>query len=215
MSVHRARLCWNENGWTRPSGVAHLAEGPNRGSEHTFASEHHYGHEEWLFRPEHTINGWRYGFLQPSLSKQARNLYGEEITVAMYTIDPHKDRWYLGVINGLVVLNEAEAIIAHAEFAHRGWLESMWDELSDYNLLPANRQTSAGTREESSVNVKYKVNQVHMLPEAIEAPPGDPTRQQGNNRYIFYPLDALPDLVATVPADPSQPLGAYTRYVTV
>ena len=49
MSLYLARVCWNTNGWSRPSGVAANAEGEAKGSTPTFVSEHGYGHEEWLY----------------------------------------------------------------------------------------------------------------------------------------------------------------------
>ena len=78
MALYLARLCWNQDGWSRPSGVAQNAEGEAKGSKPTFASINGYGHEEWLFRPEHTLDSWRYGFLQASL-KAPRSLYGKEL----------------------------------------------------------------------------------------------------------------------------------------
>jgi hypothetical protein len=200
-------VCWNQDGWSHPSGAAPLAEGAAKGSKATFASENRYGHEEWLFRPEHTIDGWRYGFLQPSL-KASKSLYGKELDVVLYTIDPDDRRWYLGRIDGLVVLDEADAEPAVVEFENRGWLDSMRGDLSALGLSPANLWSPVPARER--VNVKYKPAQAHMLPEAREAPDGDVTMKRGKNRYRFYRLNEIPKAIAGTHADPDQPVDAYS-----
>jgi len=153
------------------------------------------------------MDGWRYGFLQPSL-KAKKDLYGKELNVVLYTIDPDRRRYYIGRIDGLVVLDEADAKTAVAEFDSRGWLASMRADLSDLGLSPSNLRPLGAARE--TVNVRYRPDQVHMLPEGLEPEEGDVTRKQGKNHYWFYQLDQLPERIARTHADPAQPLDAYS-----
>lgn len=53
------RLCYNTDNWKKPSGVASAKEIK---SSHT--SKFGFGHEEWLFRDDWVIDGWRYAFVQ-------------------------------------------------------------------------------------------------------------------------------------------------------
>lgn len=54
------RVCWNSNQWRRPTGEAAKLE-----SKTSYAVQFGFGFEEWLNRPEWTIDGQRYAFLQP------------------------------------------------------------------------------------------------------------------------------------------------------
>jgi hypothetical protein len=168
---------------------------------------HGYGHEEWLFRPEHEIDGFRHGFLQPSL-KAPESLYGKELDVVLYTINPQDQRWYLGRIDRLVVLDEADAEKALVEFEGRGWLAAMQQDLSNLGLTAASLWPSRPARE--TVNVRYRTNQIHMLPKEREAGSRDITTQRGMNRYMFYRLSEIPECIARTHADPAQPIGAYS-----
>jgi hypothetical protein len=207
MSLHLTRLCWNQDGWSRPSGVAQLAEGDAKGSKPTFVSEHGFGHEEWLFQPEHIIGGWRYGFLQPSLNAK-KSLYGMELDAILYTIDPNGHRHYLGRIDGLVVLNEADAKKVLSEFKKLRWLDSMQADLADLGLSPMLLRPTVPARE--IVNVKYKPSQVHMLPEALVAERNDITNKRGKNRYRFYPLEELPKILVKTHVDADRSTEAYS-----
>jgi hypothetical protein len=187
--------------------VAALAEGEAKGSKPTFVSEHGYGNEEWLFRPEHMIDGWRYGFLQPALKAQ-KSLYGKALSVVLYTIDTDDQRKYVGRIDNLVVLDEEDAKQARAEFHRKGWLEAMRSDLAELGLSMA--FVGPRTADREIVNCRYQPTQVHMLPEAVVAPSGDVTNKRGKNRYRFYVLDKTPTPIVGTHADPNQPLDPYS-----
>jgi hypothetical protein len=209
MQTYLSRVCWNTDGWSRPSGVAHLAEGSVHGSSHTFVSDTRYGHEEWLFRPEHTLDGWRYGFLQPAL--KSRKHQGHTLNVELYTIDPQRRRLYLGRIDELVVLTDAEASSAFTAFERNGWLAAMYADLADLGLPPpvlGNMQANAPFRE--IVNVRFRLEHVHMLPEAREADVGDVTKRPGKNRYLFYPLSKIAGHESGIAPDPKRPTSGYS-----
>lgn len=208
---HLARLCWNTNGWTRPAGVAPAAEG--QGGNETFVTAHGYGHEEWLFHPEHRIDGRQFGFLQPSLHAAEERLGpNEPLHVVLYTIGPDRERRYLGRIDNVELLDAATALQARNTFDERGWTDRMAEDLEALGLATgALRVAHAKSRE--LVNVAFAPSDVHLLPEALGAAPDDITRQPGMNRYQFYPLDELPAPIVGTRADPHLPVAPY-QYVT-
>lgn len=54
-----ARICWNTNGWTCPSGQ--IGKSKNKDS---YEYKYGFGHEEWLFDIAKTIKGYHYGHIQ-------------------------------------------------------------------------------------------------------------------------------------------------------
>lgn len=213
MTMFLTRLCWNDNGWTRPSGVASRAEGPIRGSGPTFVSEHKYGHEEWLFRPEYRLSDaggiWQYGFVQQALepSEERRGTYAHAV---LYTIRPDGARFYLGCIRELQILTDTESESALAAFRQRGWLAQMEQDLRVMGLS-TKVLVHPGARE--IANVRFRPEHIEMLGAPIRAPEGDVTRSPGHNRYQFYTLAALPSALAGSSADPALATGRY-RYRT-
>lgn len=208
MSLHLTRISWNRNGWTRPQGLGPLAEGPARGSTETFVSRYGYGHEEWLFRSEHRIGGWQYGFVQPAL-KVSEDRYGEIVDAVLYTISPDGERFYLGRIEGMEILGLDEATAARDEFDAQGWSNAMEEDLAALQLSAKNLRISRA-RSREFVNVRFRPEAVFMLREPVVAPSDDVTRQRGKNRYQFYPLDGIPPRLQRTPADPNRPTGAYS-----
>jgi hypothetical protein len=209
MSQYLTRISWNTNGWTHPQGLGPLAEGPARGGTETFVSENGYGHEEWLFRPEHRIEGWQYGFVQPSL-KVREDRYGEVLDAVLYTIAPSGARFHLGRIEGMEILDLEQAITVRDHFDDLGWSAEMADDLTGLGLATANLRVSR-ERSREFVNVRFRPQNIHMLPKPILAGSDDVTRQKGKNRYQFYPLDELPSCLVGTPADPTRPTRPY-RY---
>lgn len=53
------RMAYNSSGWQHPTGDARREEASG-----TYNSDNGFGHEDWLFRSEWQIEGWRYAFLQ-------------------------------------------------------------------------------------------------------------------------------------------------------
>lgn len=213
MTTFLTRLCWNDNGWTCPAGKARLAEGEIRGSAPTFASLNGYGHEEWLFRPEHQLaqeNGlWQYAFLQQAL-KPSDERKGTLADVVLYTIQPDGTRFYLGCIRALHILTDAESERALAAFRQRGWLQQMAQDLHAAGLTTRN---VVHPSPRDIVNVRFRPDQVEMLRRPIRAQTGDITLSPGHNRYRFYTLAALPSALSGTSADPALATGRY-RYRT-
>lgn len=122
--MYVTRICWNTQGWQRPSGNAKSLE-----TGKTFSRMNGFGHEEWLFRKGWELGGWRYGFLQGI--NVASDTYRNQspLNVALYSVDPSKQKRLVGEIRGLEVLSEQEAADALAAFSEYGWLATMQQEI--------------------------------------------------------------------------------------
>lgn len=117
-----ARLCWNSSGWVHPTGEAARAE------RETYAAQHGFGHEEWLFNYQWVLDGWKYGFLQP-INRSLAKVQGETIDVRLYTIDPDSSWFHVGQIRSCEVLTEEQASAARKAFKQRGWFKQMTSQL--------------------------------------------------------------------------------------
>src|SRR4051794_23771632 len=98
MDTYITRLCWNENGWERPSGSAAQVE-----AKETFNQQHGFGFEEWLFSPHFEVDGWRYGFVQ-GVNKSQKRLSGQAIRLLFFTIRPDSSRFFVGDLQECAVL---------------------------------------------------------------------------------------------------------------
>lgn len=123
-----ARLCWNTNGWKGPTGK----DGKATANE-VFEAEHGYGHEEWLFDWSHVHDGWQYGFIQGIAAKHVGNVFD----VLLYTLHTKRSaRYWVGVIDGVQVLNNEAAVEATARLEAIGVLERMRREVESFGLKP-------------------------------------------------------------------------------
>ena len=77
MNNKLCRICWNTNGWRRPSGT--IKENKN-----SLAARLGFGLEEWLFNYEWLIDGHKYGFLQP-IGKYIQTYEGHSFSALLYT----------------------------------------------------------------------------------------------------------------------------------
>lgn len=115
-----ARLCWNDSLWQQPSGSVGKSTNPD-----TFEAEHGFGHEEWLFDRGMLIDGWKYGFVQ-SLNRAYETHKGRVISLLLYAIDgDDKTRCWVGAIDRVEVVTDAQGQHALNEYETRGWLDGM------------------------------------------------------------------------------------------
>lgn len=123
MKTYYARLTWNNDAWRRPSGLIQRAE---RG---THVATRGFGHEEWLNRSEWTLDGWRYAYVE-GVGRSPR-LVGHNIRLLLFSINPRKERVFVGEISSASVLTDREARSAHRAFRARRWIATMVRELED------------------------------------------------------------------------------------
>lgn len=145
-----ARICYNEFGWTRPSGRS------GKGSmKNSYEYQNSFGHEEWLFDKTRILNGYHYGFLQ------AMNgfLYaGQTFDVHLFAYSKVFGKLYLGVIHSVECLDEDESQWALQEYIKRGWLEDMKEDISAIGGKPEALEND----KYSTFNIRFKFSDVDV-----------------------------------------------------
>jgi len=126
------RIAYNTSFWRRPTGDSANLE------KNTHNSENGFGYEDWLFRDEWEIGGWRYAFLQ-GVNKSRRSLLKENVPfdVTLFTIKPEKRiqnkklRQYIAEIAQVECLSGEQANDALDVFKSRGWFDLMRKEVEE------------------------------------------------------------------------------------
>lgn len=145
-----ARLCWNSKCWCKPTGeAAELETG-------TWAAQYGLGHEEWLFRNDWIIDGWKYGWVQ-GITKSAQVRLGSKINLRLYAIPPTRGRVWIGTIRDVEVLgfNSPASRRIQVEYRRRGWLAAMKKELAAVNADPS-------ALDIGFVNIRFKPENVSL-----------------------------------------------------
>jgi hypothetical protein len=125
MEERVARICWNTNKWERPSG--HTGKSINA---EPYECEHGFGHEEWLFDRDKTIDGYHYGYLTP-IKKYWDAYQGETYNILLCTYDGINQNWYqVGRLNNVKVISPDECKKICEEYKKRGWFDSMLEEVT-------------------------------------------------------------------------------------
>lgn len=181
MSKQRiARICWNTEGWSRPSGSAKQTEG-----EGTYARAHGFGHEEWLFRMDWQLESWHYAFLEP-VRRAKGSLEGEVHDILLYTIDRDFRRFYVGRFHACEILTSAKAADAASEYKARGWLNQMVREVGriggDVDIL---KTEDPGVL----LNIRFRPTALELYEPFRQASPQDKICRRGFSRYQLLTAD--------------------------
>lgn len=119
-----ARMCWNDNGWQRPSGMSGKST-----SDRSHERRNGYGHEEWLFDLDKLIDGYHYGFLQP-LQRESKSTDATHYNITLYTYNSDVRQWYwIGRINHLESIDVDQASQVAEIYASNGWLDQMYQDI--------------------------------------------------------------------------------------
>lgn len=118
------RICWNTKSWLVPSGPK--GKSKNKDSYEEIVG---YGHEEWLFDLAKVVDGYHYSFLQAA--NTGRNAHKDiDLKVYLYSINSEtKTRWWVGSINRLQIVSEAESERIYQIYKERGWLDEMIEQV--------------------------------------------------------------------------------------
>jgi len=122
------RICWNTNGWRKPSGAA--AE-----TGDSYIAQNRFGHEEWFFNYEWCLGGYKYSFLQP-INKNRETYEGQSFSAALYTKNEALTLLVAEISNVYAPLPD-ELRKVFDEMNARGWLDQMRDEISAVDGRPA------------------------------------------------------------------------------
>jgi hypothetical protein len=175
------RISFNSAGWQRPTGDARKYESVN-----TYNHKYGFGHEDWLFRSEWLIDGWRYAFIQ-GVNKSHSKLVnrGQAIDLTLFTIEPDKRRRYVAVIRAAECLDDQESQDALAIFKEMGWYKTMRKEIKavggDDSALGATQFAK------HVLNVRFRQENLNLLRADEFARADDPVVKL--RRYQLYDLD--------------------------
>lgn len=168
MPHYITRLSFNSSGWQHPTGDARDHE-----QKGTFNQDMGFGHEDWLFRSQWKIDGWRYAFIQgvnKSYTKLVRE--GKPIELDLFTIQPDKRRRYVATISELECLDDTAAEAALKEFKSRGWHKIMEKEIR----AVGGKVSALGDAKLAKhvLNVRFREENVSPFPAKTYAKENDP-----------------------------------------
>jgi hypothetical protein len=175
---YTARVCWNTNQWIFPSGDARHLE------TDTYVVDAGFGHEEWLFNFVWLINGFHYGFLQP-INKSFDKVTGKIIDVLLYTINPKKDRLYVGEISSCEILSLEQAEEAMGIYKKREWFKSMAESVGEFGGKI--EYILGETNAKHLFNLRFKPENVNIYDPLLLADRRDAVWSR--NRYILAAAD--------------------------
>lgn len=120
-----ARICFNTNSWTKPSGVNGKST-----NKKTYEREFGFGHEEWLLDFTKLINGYHYSFLQPINSAIKKFSNCEDVyDIHLYTHHADGTDYYVGVLRNVEFVSSEESDVVMEQYHKLGWLDEMKDDV--------------------------------------------------------------------------------------
>jgi hypothetical protein len=177
------RISYNSQGWRGPTRDAQSFE-----AEGTYNQQNGFGLEDWLFRDEWRIDGWRYAFIQ-GVNKSSDRLTREQtpFNVTLFTIDDKKRRRYVATIRAVECLTDTDAEAALDVFRQNQWLETMRTDIqkSGGNVEALDRDPRA----KNILNVRFRVENIVPFPSDTYAQDDDPVF--GLTRYNLNNLGAV------------------------
>jgi hypothetical protein len=186
-----ARLAYNSRRWWCPTLAAEVRE-----SGSSYRTMHGFGHEDWLFRSEWLLDGWRYGFVQ-GVNKSRNKLLrdGTAFDLRLFTVPTAGDRRAVAEIGEAECLSDEAAAEAVAAFERLGWLDTMRAE-----VRAAGGDATALDRNEYApfvLNLRYRLDNLSWLDADVPLPPDDPIHKI--KRYSLCEVAGAMD-TATSPA---------------
>lgn len=173
-----ARLAYNSHHWRRPATAAEVQEAGD-----TYRSENGFGHEDWLFRDEWQLDGWRYAFVQGVNSSRAKLLReSTPFNLRLFTMRASGDRRAVAEIRGVECLDDEAAETAVAAYKRLGWLNTMRAEIAAAGGRPAALEETGYAPH--MLNLRYRIKNLKMLDSEIPLPPDDPVHRL--TRYGLY-----------------------------
>lgn len=162
-----ARICWNTQGWTKPSGV----EGKSRNKK-AYESFTGYGHEEWLLDTDKLINGYHYAYLQ-AVGAHREAYTGNSYNISIYSINSDtKQRWWIGTLNNVQVIDENESKKVFKIYKENGWYEKM---LAQLRAVDADvKEFKKNVKPAGFAVIKFKPSDLQLLETPLEFSHTDP-----------------------------------------
>lgn len=172
------RICWNNNGWVKPSGM----KGKSKSESHE--KKYGFGHEEWLFDFGKVIDGFHYSFLEPV--RTPKHKYENQfLDLYLYSVDDEvKQKYWIGEIHNVQVIDKSMAISIINKYKEFGWYDLMKSDLYDVGLDPDNI-VNKYLKESEILNIRFKENSCKIYEKPIHVIDANLIR---GNRYVLLPL---------------------------
>ncbi len=177
------RIAYNSEDWHHPTGEAANEEGKS-----SYVVKMRFGHEEWLFRNEWLLDGWRYSFLQ-GVHKGGKRYENQVVDIDLCTImpAPGRERRLVARIADVEVLSEPQAKEVYQRFEENGWLDQMEAEVrgEDGNSQPLRSPTTF----REMFNIRFKADKVSFYPKGTPLTEGISASQV--NRYQIFNITEI------------------------
>ena len=172
------RLAYNSHHWSRPATAAEVQEAGD-----TYRNANGFGHEDWLFRNEWELDGWRYGFVQGVNNSRAKLLReSTPFHLRLFTMPAPRDRRAVAEIRDVECLDDGAAKAAVAAYESLGWLDTMRAEVAVAGGRPeALDETGYAPH---ILNLRFRIDKLSLLDADIPLPLDDPAHQL--KRYGLY-----------------------------
>jgi hypothetical protein len=184
------RLGYNSESWHFPTGEAGEHE-----SGRSHQDQYGFGFEDWLFRPEWTLEGWHYGLVHGMTDSRRRFLAaGEAVDLILFTVEPKEvarfaptRHRYVAILRGAVCIGDDEAAEVLATYKKRGWFETMRREVAAAHGNVA--YFDGVTHAPDIFNVRYEPERVQWFAPESYMQPDDPGRSF--NHYVSADVERL------------------------
>lgn len=182
-----ARICWNTEGWRKPSGRTGKSK-----NKKTYEYRSGYGHEEWLLDITKLIDGWHYACLQPIGSHHTKYI-GKTFNLSLYSIDGEtKNRWWIGGIDNVTVITPEESRKAYVAYKKNGWLREMEEQLSN---VGADIRGFRKTKPKKFFLVRFRPSSLKLLDTPQQFSRNDPA--VSSNYYVLLDQKQTPKLITS------------------
>lgn len=181
-----ARICWNTNGWRKPSGMAGKSK-----DKKPYEYRSGYGHEEWLLDTTKNYKGYHYGFLQP-IGQHREKYRGQTFNISLYSINAEtKKRWWLGRIQNVTVTTKQESQEAYLAYKENGWIAEMEEQLHG---VGGKVKDFRKTKAEDFFVIRFSSRSLDISDTPLEFSRHDPAVK--TTRYVLLNKEKTPQLIA-------------------
>lgn len=178
--VHKlARISFNSSDWWKPTGDARKCEATN-----TYNYKQGFGHEDWLFRTDWVVDGWRYAFIE-GVNRSPLRHSKEVLNLTLFTIDAEKRRRFVANIYEVECLDISQAEDALAVYRDKDWYATMEREIAEIGGNPKALGDSKWVTH--VLNVRFRQTNVDRFPPNCFASPDDVWLRK-RHRYQLYDL---------------------------
>lgn len=175
---YAARISYNSRQWRAPAGANDASE-----SGSSYRSAHGFGHEDWLFRDEWQLGGWRYGFVQGVNRSRKRLLKERDVfDLELFVISSH-GRSLVCEIRDVEILEDGQAADAVKAYVTNGWFATMRREVQQAG---GNAQALDPTKPHEILNIRFRAGNIRRIDADEVIPNWHPARNL--HRYALYAL---------------------------